>query len=255
MNADLALLTEAARVAAPQAMRYWRAATEVWEKPDGAGPVSAADLAVDQALSTFLRGARPGYGWLSEEGDDEPERLDRDRVFIIDPIDGTRAFLQGGTSWSLSLAVAEAGIVRAGVVYLPATDRLYAASKDEGALLNGAPIRVSGQAVVDRARILASKPMLDPAHWRDPPPIVREFRPSIAYRLSLVGEGRFDGMLTLRPSWEWDVAAGSLIAAEAGAVVTDRRGQALQFNTPARRTDGLIAAPQGLHAGLLARLA
>ena len=260
-TADLALLTEAARDAGRIALRYTGRAARSWDKPEGAGPVTEADLAVNAMLEERLRGARPGYGWLSEETEDNPDRLRRDRVFIIDPIDGTRSFLDGSKSWAHSLAVAVAGQVVAAVIYLPARDRLYSAAAGCGAFLNGVPIRAAqtgglagGLAGAD---ILAARPNLEPQHWRDgqPPRFARSYRPSLAYRMALVAEGRFDGMLTLRPSWEWDIAAGDLILREAGARCTDRAGAALVFNNPLPKLDGVVAGPAAIHAALAAALA
>lgn len=255
MTDDLTLLASAARAAAPIAMRFWRTGPDVWHKPDDAGPVSQADLDVDRSLRVQLCQARPDYGWLSEESDDGGRRLSCKRAFIIDPIDGTRAFLAGQTSWALSLAVAADGIVEAGVVFLPASDRLYAARRGGGATLNGSAIAASGCNEPNRARILAARRMMSPEMWPGGvPPVQREFRPSLAYRMALVAEGRFDGMLSLLPSWEWDIAAGSLIAAEAGATVTDAAGAMPLFNNPSPRIGGILTAPPRLHAALLDRL-
>ncbi|MBR9764552.1 MAG: 3'(2'),5'-bisphosphate nucleotidase CysQ [Rhodobacteraceae bacterium] len=255
--ADLALLTEAARVAGEIALAHRARGFDVTEKPDGQGPVTDADLAVDAALHTRLREARPGYGWLSEESPDDPARLEHEHVFIIDPIDGTRAFMaEGNTAWAHSLAVTRNGVVTAAVVFLPAKDSLYAAALGGGATLNGAPIRATARAALAGARLLAAKPNYAPANWRGPvPEVARHYRPSLAYRLSSVAEGRFDAMLTLRPSWEWDIAAGSLIVEEAGARVTDRSGAALRFNTPRALLDGVVAAGPALHGLILDQLA
>ena len=251
---DLALLTEAARAAGEIARGYFEGANKVWDKADG-GPVGEADIAVDTYLRETLTAARPGYGWLSEETEDDAARLGTRRLFVVDPIDGTRAFIAGEATWSHSIAVVEDGAVTAGVVYLPIKDRLYAACLGHGATLNDRPITASSVAQAEAARILAARPALDDRHWQGgAPPVHRHFRPSLAYRLSLVGEGRFDGMLTLRDAWEWDIAAGSLIATEAGARVTDRWGEALRFNNRHPVTPGVIAAAQGLHADLSGRL-
>ena len=256
MSDDLALLTEAARAAGKIALRYWRKSPENWEKEAGAGPVSEADLAVDAMLKHELGTARPDYGWLSEETPDTDRRLGADRVFIIDPIDGTRAFLEGTPDFAHSLAVAEGGVVTAAVVYLPAQNRLYSATNSTISMLDGGEISCSARAQVEGARVLTARPNLHPEHWKDglPPPVERKFRSSLAWRLCLVAEGAYDGMLTLRPTWEWDIAAGSLIAAQAGAAVSDRRGAALRFNSAQGRLDGCLAAPLGLHRALLTQL-
>ncbi|MEL6520131.1 MAG: 3'(2'),5'-bisphosphate nucleotidase CysQ [Pseudomonadota bacterium] len=253
---DLPLLIEAARAAGDIATRFWTDGHKTWDKPGGAGPVTEADLAVDAMLLDKLRRARPDYGWLSEETDDDGARLDCETVFIVDPIDGTRAFAQGERTWAHSLAVAVAGQVTAAVVYLPLRDKLYAAAKSGGAHLNGQIIAPSGRTVLDGAEILASKPTFRPQHWRDPmPKLNRNFRTSIAYRMCLVAEGRFDAMFTFRDTWEWDIAAGTLIAVEAGAKVTTRIGDPVTFNGPNAHTAGILCAPETLHAQTLHALA
>ncbi|MEH7827738.1 3'(2'),5'-bisphosphate nucleotidase CysQ [Gemmobacter denitrificans] len=251
---DLALLTEAAQVAGAIALRFWRKTPQVWEKP-GLGPVTEADLAVNDALRGLLRRARPEYGWLSEEDPDGTDRLAADRIFVLDPIDGTRAFIAGEESFAVSLAVVEAGRPVAGVVYLPAQDRLYTATAEGPALVDGQPMQASQRTEVVGASVLTTKPNLAPELWPGGvPDLKRNFRASLAWRLCLVAEGRFDGMLTLRDAWEWDIAAGALIAARAGATVSDRLGQPLRFNAPHPQAAGVIAAAPGLHAGLLVRL-
>ena len=252
---DLALLTHAARAAGDIALRFWRQSPQVWEKPDGTGPVTEADLAVNAMLRDTLRAARPGYGWLSEEDADTPARLSTTRQFIIDPIDGTRAFMAGEEAFAHSLALAENGAVIAGVVYLPALDRLYTATVIGPALKDGEVMHASTCTKVEGATLLTTPPNLAPQHWPGGvPAIKRSFRTSLAYRLCLVAEGRHDGMLTLRDAWEWDIAAGALIAARAGATVSDRHNQPLHFNTPDAKRPGVLAAAPGLHAGLMARL-
>lgn len=256
--ADLPLLTEAAREAGEIAMRHWRADPKVWDKPGGAGPVTEADLAVDSFLTERLRGARPGYGWMSEETPDDPAERAARTIFVVDPIDGTRAYIDGQEAWAIALAVVQDGRPCAGVIHMPAkSGRVYAAALGGGAARDGAPIAAEARADdLDAADLLVTRPNLAPELWRGPVPrMSRHFRPSLAYRLALVAEGRFDGMLTLRDAWAWDVAAGALIATEAGAVVTDRDGAALRFDLPGRKTAGVLAAPPSMHAETLARLA
>lgn len=254
---DLALLTEAAREAGRIALGYWRKSPRAWDKAMGAGPVTEADLAVDRMLRAELCAARPGYGWLSEETeDDRAARLAAERVFIVDPIDGTRAFIGGEDGFAHALAVVERGAVTAAVIYLPARDELYAATHDGPALLNGTPIHAGSAAVAEGARILTTHQALDPVHWRSgaAPGFRRSFRSALAWRLCLVAEGRYDGTLSFRPIWEWDLAAGALIARRAGAVVTDRLGKLPLFNTEGAQAQGLVAATPALHEKLMARL-
>jgi myo-inositol-1(or 4)-monophosphatase len=250
---DLDLLTHAALDAGKIALAFWKNNPRVWDK-DGS-PVTEADIAVNDMLETRLRGARPGYGWLSEETPDSADRLSCEHVFIIDPIDGTRSFVAGEDTFAHSLAVARNGVVIAGVVYLPALDRLYTASLTAPALRDGQPIAPSGRVETGGATLLTSRPNLDPAHWPGGVPDVRRtFRASLAYRMCLVAEGRHDAMLTLKDAWEWDIAAGALICTRAGAVVTDRAGGALAFNGRHPQTTGVIAATPAIHGSLMARL-
>jgi myo-inositol-1(or 4)-monophosphatase len=252
---DLALLTEAAREAGRIALRYWRRDPKVWDKGGEHGPVTEADLAVNDMLKARLLAARPGYGWLSEETPDDAARLDCEAVFIIDPIDGTRAFIAGEENFSHSLAVAHRGRVTAAVVFLPALDKIYTASGIAPALKDGEPIAASTRDRLEGADILTTKPNLAPEKWPGGvPDIQRSFRASLAYRLCLAAEGRFDGMLTLRDSWEWDIAAGGLIAERAGLVVTDRLGGRIAFNSPKALSEGVLALPPALHADALRRL-
>ena len=253
--ADLALITDAIRVAGRIAASFADGHAQTWEKPGGAGPVTEADLAVNAYLETVLRMARPDYGWLSEETEDNTERLSRERVYIVDPIDGTRSFVEGSRTWAHSIAVAENGIVTAGAIFLPLRNLLYTAAKGQGAWLNGIPMTASATQSLSGADILAAKPMLAPEHWPDGvPDINRAHRPSLAYRLGLVGQGRFDGMLTFRPTWEWDVAAGALIVQEAQGICSDKTGKPLRFNNKTPQVDGMIAGGRQVHGSLLRAL-
>ncbi|HOZ32329.1 MAG TPA: 3'(2'),5'-bisphosphate nucleotidase CysQ [Tabrizicola sp.] len=252
---DLALLTDAARDAGRIALRFWRKDPQVWDKGGEHGPVTEADLAVNDMLKARLLAARPGYGWLSEETPDDAARLACETVFIIDPIDGTRAFIAGEETFAHSLAIAHKGRVTAGVVFLPALDRIYTASETAPPLKDGQPIAASRRDRLEGADILTTKVNMVPEKWPGGvPEITRHFRASLAYRLCLAAEGRFDGMLTLRPAWEWDIAAGSLIAEKAGAVVTDQRGESLRFNTASALADGVLALPPAPHADAVRRL-
>ena len=250
---DLTLLVRAAEAAGPIALSFWRSAPKAWDKPDDAGPVTEADLAVNDALQSLLMGARPDYGWLSEESEADASRLDARRCFIIDPIDGTRAFIAGQQGFAHSLAVAEGDRITAAVVHLPAMNLTFTAFADGPALLNGKPIRPSGRGMAG-ARVLTYKSATEPEHWKNgrTPPFRREFRPSLAWRLCLVAEGRFDAALSVRSVWEWDIAAGSLIAERAGALATDRHGQPMRFNSPRAMVDGMIVAGPRMHGEMLA---
>ncbi len=249
---DLDLLIAAAREAGEIALGFTGPEAQAWDKPGGAGPVTEADLAVNTHLKKRLMGDRPGYGWLSEESENDPARLKAERVFIIDPIDGTRSFIEGSNTWAHSLAIATGeGVVTEAVVFLPARGKLYAGEKGAGAELNGKRLCASTRSQLDGAEVLITKPGLKPELWpRGVPPIRRAYRPSLAYRMALVAEGRMDAMLTVRPTWEWDIAAGTLLAQEAGARVTDPGAEPLVFNSAAAQTRGVLAAAPALHPAL-----
>ena len=250
--ADLDLLISLAPQAGDIALKYFQKRPKAWEKDGDQGPVSEADLAIDTFLKDQMTAARPDYAWLSEETDDDNERLNADRVFIVDPIDGTRSFLAGHENFAIAMAVAEKGEVTAALVHMPAKRITYAAAKGKGATKNGSSIYPSDQAEVNSARVLAAGAQMSSDRWRKgPPPVERHFRSSLAYRLCLVAEGRFDGMLTLRPSWEWDCSAGALICEEAGAVVTDVKNQRHRFNSVSSQMDGIVAAGPNLHPRMM----
>lgn len=254
-EADLELLKRAAEGAAEIAMRHWGAAPRSWEKPDDAGPVSEADLESDAYLRETLLAARPDYGWLSEETEDDLARLDARRVFVVDPIDGTRNFLRGEKTWAHSLAVVEDGVPVAAAVFLPAHEKLFTATRD-GAFLNGSPIGASRRKGLEGADVLGPRIIRKPETWRgEMPDFHWHFRASLAYRLCVVAQGRFDAMLTIREAWEWDIAAGALIAEAAGAPITDRRGAALRFNNTRPLLDGVVTGAPGVQSEILDRLA
>lgn len=255
MPSDLDLLKSAVAEAGKIASGYWKNDPKYWDKGGTHGPVSEADLHTDRCLRDLLMQARPNYGWLSEESEDDKARLSTDRVFIVDPIDGTRAFLAGERSWAISAAVVERGKVVAGVVALPKLDLTFAAETQKGATLNGTPIHASTYQGLGKSRVLLARPALSPELWPGGvPPIQRFFRPSLAYRMALVAQGKFDGMLTLRPTWEWDVAAGWIIASEAGVKATDQTGKTPMFNNSNPQIDGVVAANTALHLSLISRL-
>tara|TARA_R100000322_G_scaffold94439_10_gene59196 strand:+ start:2792 stop:3568 length:777 start_codon:yes stop_codon:yes gene_type:complete len=255
-GADTDLLADAAREAGEIARGFFKQDPKTWDKSGDQGPVTEADLAVDEMLKDRLRTARPDYGWLSEETPDATDRLDTDRVFIIDPIDGTRAFIEGNPTWSHSLAVVERGVAVAAVVYLPMHDLLYAAVAGGGATVNGVPMAASSREGLTEAEVLAARPAMEPHNWinAEVPDVKRQFRSSLAYRMAMVAEGRKDAMLTLRATWEWDVAAGALLVAEAGGRVTDRKGGALAFNNRHPQVNGVVAGGVAVQEGLIARL-
>lgn len=244
---------DAAEAAGEIALKHFRSAPEHWDKGDGQGPVSEADLAVNRMLEAELQPARPDYGWLSEETADTGDRLQRERVFIIDPIDGTRAFLDGHENFSHSLAIVEDGRPVAAVVHMPAKDMTFAAELGAQSTLNKVAVTASPIRDLSQATALAARPMMQDKHWPGGvPPVRRSFRSSLAYRMSVVANGRFDAMFTFRNTWEWDVAAGDLICLQAGARVSDAAGALPQYNSAHAQVPGIMAAGAGIFADLLA---
>ena len=181
---DLALLTETVRAAGAIARQYFGTDYRHWRK-EGGSPVTEADIAVNRFLCERLTAARPDYGWLSEESPDDPARLTRHKVFVIDPIDGTVAFLKGRPHFTVCAAVVTAGRPCCGAVYNPASDELYAARTGGGATRNGTPIQVGARAQLQGCRMLGRRDVLTLPPW---PPMDVQNRNSLAYRLALVAD-------------------------------------------------------------------
>jgi len=238
---DLALIRDAAREAGRIAMRYFRRAPEVWMKP-GESPVSEADFAVDRFLRETLLAARPDYGWLSEETADHPARLAAQRTFIVDPIDGTRAFIDGREVWCVSIAVVEDGASIAGVLDCPARKEVFEATVGGGASLNGNPIRVaSGR---EPPIVAGPKPLLNAFAGRGTRFATQSYVPSLAYRIAMLACGRIDGTFVKARSHDWDLAAADLILSEAGGKVCDAAGARLRYGQ-ADPVKGLLVAGSG----------
>ena len=179
---DLENLKTAAIEAGKIALGYFNKNYKTWDKEAGAGPVTEADLEIDYFLKIFLLNCEPQYGWLSEETEDGSSRLTKTKVFIVDPIDGTRSFIAGDKTWAHSLAVVENGIPIAAVIHLPKMDLLYTAEVDKGAFLNGNKISVSQNCELKDAEILAQKSILNENIWKsgDHAHFRQRYRPSIA---------------------------------------------------------------------------
>lgn len=255
MTEDLALIIEAAREAGALARDLRRQGLEVDYKPDDLSPVTNADLAADKLLTERLRAARPDYGWLSEETADDKDRLARRRIFVVDPIDGTRAFLKGRPWWSVAIAVVEDGQAVEGVVYAPEVEELYAASAGRGATCNGAPIAPSSALDLHDCRMVGDPVVFEHWSWPEPwPPMQVEQRSSTAYRMCLVAAGEFDAAVAPVRKSDWDVAAGDIIAREAGCFVGDHNGEAFRYNRARPSQASLICASPALAPLILARL-
>ncbi len=250
---DLALVGEVVRAAGRLALDRRARGLQMQRKPDGS-PVTDGDLAVDDLLRRELLGARPRYGWLSEETPDDLARLDADRLFIVDPIDGTTAYVKGKPWFAVSVAVVRAGRPVAGVVFAPALDEFYAAVEGGGAACNGDPIRASDACRLEDCAMLAPANTFEGRRWTRAWPAMRVGqRSALAYRMALVAAGRFDAAVSLGWKNDWDIAAGDLIAREAGAVSCDQNGRPLVFNTARARNAGLVCAGPGVAPLILDR--
>jgi len=252
---DRELLRASAVTAGILAAGYFRRDLKTWTK-EGTSPVSEADIVLDNYLRDALTSARPDYGWLSEETADDRSRLQSRRVFIVDPIDGTRGFIRGDDGWTVSLAVVEDGVPIAGVVYAPARDEMYDAARGEGARCNGAPL--TRQRHPGRTAPLVPAPgavhqELQAAgfeYTRGP------FFASLAYQLVQVATGRLDAAVARRGAHDWDIAGAACILAEAGIGFEDVCIGTLRFNrleirhgALAALADASLKAP--LHAALV----
>lgn len=254
-TADLALMAQAARQAGAVALAHFRRSPDVWWKNEGRSPVSAADVAANDLLEKILRPARPGYGWLSEETEDNTDRLACETVFVVDPIDGTRAFINGETTWCVSVAVVHRGRPVAGVLVAPALDEEYLAVSGGDAVKNGSPVSVSRWAEGEPFRLATAEDMLARLSGDLTSAITRIGHvPSLAYRLAMVAEGRIDGTLVKRNSHDWDLAAADLILERAGGQLVGLDGAPLIYNRSDVRHGVLCAASPALLPALVGGL-
>lgn len=251
LAADLALIRDAVLQAGAIATAQREAGLRVEAKPGGS-PVTSGDLAVEAFLKERLLSARPDYGWLSEETPDTSVRLERERIFIVDPIDGTVAYMKRQPWWCVPIAIVEKGEVVCAVIHAPEVSETYEAVIGGGAFRNGRPIKASDAETLDDASVLGDARLIDAPYWDEPWPALRfEKRNALAYRMALVAAGAFDAALALSPRWDWDVAAGCLIAQEAGARVTDHHGRPWRFNRPDPRQASMVCAAPTLHPLIL----
>ena len=242
-------LAAAVREAGALALTTFRGQPKNWIKGKSS-PVSEADLAVDALLRERLIGIRDA-GWLSEETDDDPARLQRAEVWVVDPIDGTRAHLAGSPDWTISVALVKSGRPVIGALYAPVTDELFFSIAGDGATLNGARIRASSGDELAGASFSGAKRRLDSLAAIEPRIETRARVPSLALRLARVASGVLDGTFTAPNSHDWDLAAADLLVHEAGGAITTLTGQTLIYNRPDPVHQALLAAGRRRHAVLL----
>jgi myo-inositol-1(or 4)-monophosphatase len=236
---DLELLRSGAVAAGMIAASFFRRDLKTWTK-ENASPVTEADITVDRYLRGSLTSARPDYGWLSEESVDDLSRLAARRIFVVDPIDGTRGFIRGEDSWTVSIAVVEGGVATAGVVYAPARDELYEAARGSGARLNSAELvrhRLPGRPLVvaTAAAVHGELQQAGLDYTRGP------YYPSLAYRLVQVATGTLDATGVRRGASDWDIAGAAAILAECGIAFEDACAGPPRFNAAEIRHGALAA--------------
>jgi len=243
MNHDLILAKEAAIDAGGVILNYYKADYEIRDKGYH-NPVTTADHETDSRLKELLIGARPDYGWLSEETVDSPDRLTKDYVWVVDPLDGTKEFIEGVPNFVVSVALVENGIPVVGVLYNPVTKEIFSASKDEGAFLNNKPIHCTTKKNVSDMLILNSRSEARRGLWGPYKDTFGELKEigSVAYKLGLTAAGQADIFASLRPKNEWDICAGNCIINEAGGKLIDLHGNPRQYNLEKTLIEpGLIA--------------
>jgi myo-inositol-1(or 4)-monophosphatase len=252
LTQDARLLFDTVRQAGELGRSMAGKPVERWDKPDGS-QVTAADLAINALIEDALRPARPTYGWLSEETPDDQVRLTHERIWIIDPIDGTRAFIEHSHEWCVAAALIEAGRPVAAAVYRPMEDEFYTAIAGEGATLNGVGLRTADSETLQGARLAGNRKALSSLAAAgisgDPSGAL-----PLQLRLAFVAAGRLDGAVSIGNRNDWDLAAGDLLVIEAGGHVSDTQGSPYIYNRPQPWQQGLVAAGAKRHAAIIQQL-
>jgi myo-inositol-1(or 4)-monophosphatase len=243
---DLARIHEALRAAAEAIRPFTPGAVDYEEKSSRGDPVTAADLAANDVLLELL--PSENEGWLSEETADSPERLRYRRVWVVDPLDGTREFVDGIPEWCISIGLVEDGIPVAGGILSPSTDQLVLGAVESGVTLNGEAIRATARKSLEGALILASRSEWKRGEWdryEDAPFTVKPCG-SVAFKLGQVAAGLADGTWTLVPKHEWDVAGGAALIMAAGGTLLHADGSRPRFNQASPKIPNFLAATEEL---------
>jgi myo-inositol-1(or 4)-monophosphatase len=249
LTKDSELLFDAVREAGALAMTLLRQNVRRWSKSDGS-QVTEADLKIDAMLAGRLQMARPSYGWLSEETPDSAERMTRGRLWVVDPIDGTSDFINGGEDWCIAAALVEDGRPVIASVYRPVREEFFWAIAGRGAHLDCLPIKVSDDASLDGARIMGNRKSLGILAPHGIDARVARALP-LQLRLAFVAAGRLDGAVSIGPRNDWDLAAGDLLVHEAGGLVSGASGDGYVYNRAETWQQGLVAAGAKRHAAII----
>ncbi len=246
LTRDAALLAAVTREAGGLALRMFRTELKTWTK-GASSPVSEADIAVNELIETRLRSATPDYGWLSEESVDDESRIGKPVVWIVDPIDGTRAYLAGQQDWSVSIALVENSTPVLAAVFAPASDEFFFATKRRGAFLNSVRIEASLGTTLNFSKVAGPKPLVQRLGGMKDGEGLHPRIGSLALRLARVGEGTLDAAFAGGNSRDWDLAAADLIVHEAGGKMTGLTGEQLIYNSADVRHGLLVAAGRERH--------
>jgi len=251
LKRQAARLAECVREAGALALSMFKTPLKNWTKGEALSPVSDADIAVDVLLRERLTQNDQTIAWLSEESVDDPARLNARYVWIVDPIDGTRAYIAGLPDWAVSAALVDNGRPVAGCLYAPVSDEFFFAVAGQGATRNGTAIVAAPGAALAQARIAAPRKFLDRLQAVVPQFAVMPRTRSLALRLARVAEGTFDAAIAGGSSHDWDLAAADLLVHEAGGALTSFGGGTVTYNRPVPRHGMLVAAGRDRHAALL----
>lgn len=247
---DAALLRDSAREAGALALSLFRTELKNWTK-GASSPVSEADIRVNDLLESRLRSATPDYGWLSEESVDDDQRLGKQLVWIVDPIDGTRGYLAGREDWCVSVALVEDASPMLAAVFVPASDEFFFAVRGQGATLNDVPVSAATGSDLDFSRVAGPKPLVERLSRSGDDIVLHPRIGSLALRLCRVAQGSLDAAFAGGQSRDWDLAAANLIVQEANGRMTALSGDTILYNRREVTHGVLVAAGRDRHARIV----
>jgi myo-inositol-1(or 4)-monophosphatase len=250
LTRDAKLLADTVREAGALALSLFRTELKNWTK-GASSPVSEADIRVNDLLEERLRSATPDYGWLSEESADDEQRLGKRRVWIVDPIDGTRGYLAGREDWCVSVALVEDASPVLAAVFVPASDEFFFAVRGQGATLNDMPVSATAGTELDFPRMAGPKPLVERLNPSSDEIVLHPRIGSLALRLCRVAQGGLDAAFAGGQSRDWDLAAANLIVQEANGKMTTLSGDAIQYNRREVAHGVLVAAGRDRHARIV----
>jgi len=248
------LVKESILEAGKLALKWFKKDPEQWQKDDGS-LVSKADIEINDLLNKLLKNKNPEFGWLSEENEDDRSRLNKKITFVVDPLDGTKAFLEGKKEFSISVAIVKNGLPISGIVFSPSTGEMFEAEKNKGSWKNNKKVIISNYNRLEKCKMIAFKPMFSHPAWKEPwPKMDVENRNSIAYRMALVASGQYDAMMALNSKNDWDIAAGDLLISESGGIVTLHTNKKIIYNTENTKKPSVIGTNKAIHEKIIKRV-